>query len=90
MTYTSNTISFLEYAQGNDFPDATAMLGCGTNVELPVTLIDYEYGGTTAVEEVKAASQEDGAYYNLMGQKFSEGNLPAGIYIHNGKKILVK
>ncbi len=90
MTYTNNTVSFLEYAQGNDFPDATAMLGCGTNVELPVTLIDYEYGGTTAVEEVKAASQEDGAYYNLMGQKFSADNLPAGIYIHNGRKVLVK
>ena len=87
MVYTDNWTSFLNY---EEFPDATAMLGCGTNAELPVTLFDYTYGaGTTAIQEVKAAAQ-DGAYYNLMGQKFPEGNMPAGIYIHNGQKIVVK
>jgi len=90
MVYTDNYESFLQYAQGNDFPDATAMLGCGTSAELPVTLFDYTYGGgNTAVQEVKAAV-EDGVYYNLMGQKMNAGNLPAGIYIHNGKKVMVK
>lgn len=43
MTYTDNTESFIDYAQGSDFPNATAMLGCGTNVELPVTRIEYIY-----------------------------------------------
>ena len=87
MVYTDNWTSFLNY---EEFPDATAMLGCGTNAELPVTLFDYTYGaGTTAIQEVKAAAQ-GGAYYNLMGQKFPEGNMPAGIYIHNGQKIVVK
>lgn len=87
MVYTDNWTSFLNY---EEFPDATAMLGCGTNAELPVTLFDYTYsGGMTAIQEVKAAAQ-DGAYYNLMGQKFTEGNMPAGIYIHNGQKIVVK
>ena len=87
MVYTDNWTSFLDY---EEFPDATAMLGCGTNAELPVTLFDYTYsGGMTAIQEVKAAAQ-DGAYYNLMGQKFTEGNMPAGIYIHNGQKIVVK
>lgn len=43
MLYTDNNISFVDYAQGTDFPDATAMLGCGTNVELPVTQIEYSY-----------------------------------------------
>ena len=43
MTYTNNWTSFVDYAMGNDFPDATAMLGCGTNVELPVTEIGYTY-----------------------------------------------
>ena len=80
----------MEYVLGDDFPNATAMLGCGTNVELPVTLFDYVYnGGTTGVQEVKAAV-EDGAYYNLMGQKFTQGNMPAGIYIHNGQKVVVR
>lgn len=87
MVYTDNWTSFLNF---EEFPNATAMLGCGTSAELPVTLFDYTYGaGTTAIQEVKAAAQ-DGAYYNLMGQKFTEGNMPAGIYIHNGQKIVVK
>ena len=43
MTYTDNWTSFVDYAMGDDFPDATAMLGCGTNVNLPVTEIGYTY-----------------------------------------------
>ena len=43
MTYTDNWVSFLDYAQGDDFPDATATLGCGSNVDLPVTEIGYTY-----------------------------------------------
>ena len=43
MTYTDNWVSFVDYAMGSDFPDATATLGCGTNVDLPVTEIGYTY-----------------------------------------------
>lgn len=43
MTYTDNWTSFVDYAAGSDFPNATAVLGCGTNVELPVTEIGYSY-----------------------------------------------
>jgi hypothetical protein len=43
MLYTNNWTSFVDYAQSEDFPDATAVLGCGTNVELPVTRIEYTY-----------------------------------------------
>ena len=43
MTYTDNWTSFVDYAAGDQFPNATAMLGCGTNVELPVTEIGYTY-----------------------------------------------
>ena len=49
----------------------------------------FTTGGTVNVEEIIVAPV-DGAYYNLMGQKRNGNNLPAGIYIHNGKKILVK
>ncbi len=41
------------------------------------------------VETVKVETTGDNNYYNLMGQKVT-GNLPAGIYIHNGKKIVVR
>ena len=73
------------------FPDASAINGCGTNVELPVTRINYFYEDIpSAVEEIETAKAQDGAYYNLMGQKFNGNNLPAGIYIHNGKKVVIK
>ena len=42
----------------------------------------------SAVEEIEAAQQADGLYYNLMGQPVE--NPTNGIFIHNGKKILVK
>ena len=90
MVYTNNWTSFVDYAQGEDFPNATAMLGCGTNVELPVTRIDYSYPTSTGIQEIEAAKAGDNAYYNLMGQKFNGENLPAGIYIHNGQKVMEK
>ena len=70
MTYTNNWTSFVDYAAGNDFPDATAMLGCGTNVELPVTRIGYNYDeGTTPVDPTEKTGAptfhgytEDGIY----------------------------
>lgn len=51
MTYTDNTTSFLDFALGSDFPNATSTLGCGTNVALPVTHIEYSYteGGPTSL-----------------------------------------
>ena len=42
----------------------------------------------SAVEEIEVAQQADGLYYNLMGQPVE--NPTNGIFIHNGKKILVK
>ena len=46
--------------------------------------------GKTAIDEIQAEVKGDNIYYNLMGQKMNPANLPAGIYIHNGKKIIVK
>jgi len=42
----------------------------------------------SAVEEIQAAQQQDSRYYNLMGQPID--NPAGGIYIHGGKKVLVK
>ena len=91
MVYTHNYTSFVDFALGDDFPSSNASMGCGTNVELPVTRINYSYeDAPTAIEEVEAVNVQDGAYYNLMGQKFNGNDLPAGIYIHNGKKVIIK
>ena len=88
MVYTDNWTSFLDY---ENFPDASAIYGCGTNVELPVTRINYFYEDTpSSIEEIETANAQDNVYYNLMGQKFDGSNMPAGIYIHNGKKVIIK
>jgi hypothetical protein len=43
---------------------------------------------TTGISNVQKVQKEDGAYYNLQGVKMNPSNLPHGIYIHNGKKIV--
>lgn len=46
---------------------------------------------TTGIKATRAQQTDglnDGAYYNLQGMKMQTGNLPHGIYIHNGKKVL--
>lgn len=44
---------------------------------------------SVAVEAIQTDANKEGAIYNLMGQKMN-GHLPAGIYIQNGKKFIVK
>ena len=43
MTYTNNWTSFVDFAMGETFPDASSVPGCGTNVDLPVTELGYTY-----------------------------------------------
>ena len=48
-----------------------------------------QFGGeTTGINEVNAAAKVDGAYYTLQGVKTSKA--AKGIYIHNGKKVVIK
>lgn len=49
-----------------------------------------QVGGGSAVEEINAAEIEgDGYYYTIDGIRLSEPTRP-GLYIHNGKKIIIK
>lgn len=84
MVYTNNWTSFAEYAQGNDFPDATATLGCGTNVQLPVTKIDYTYEEQTEPQAYYLTGTfnrwgEQGAAPNILFQANEEGKLAASV-----------
>lgn len=84
MVYTNNWTSFVEYAQGDDFPDATAMLGCGTNVELPVTKIDYTYEEQEEPQVYFLTGTfnrwgEQGAAPNIAFMEDEEGNLAASV-----------
>ncbi len=55
---------------------------------LPHLTIVYEKTGTTGVSQVNAEKVADDAYYNLQGVKMNSNNLPHGIYIHQGKKVV--
>ncbi|MBO7609152.1 MAG: hypothetical protein J6S96_02980 [Muribaculaceae bacterium] len=51
---------------------------------------DDFYTGIDEVVEKQPMRPSDDNYYDVTGRKYKAGNLPAGIYIHNGEKILVK
>lgn len=62
-------------------------------LELPAAsatrFYSIQFGGeTTSINEVNAAAKADGAYYTLQGVKTSKA--AKGIYIHNGKKVVIK
>ena len=62
-------------------------------LELPAAsatrFYSIQFGGeTTGINEVNAATKADGAYYTLQGVKTSKA--AKGIYIHNGKKVVIK
>ena len=75
MTYTNNWNSFIDYAWSLDFPNATASLGCGTNVELPVTTIGYNYE-----EAVTPGSKTDAPSSSKENYAYNDGNLVYNAY----------
>ena len=75
MTYTNNWNSFIDYAWSLDFPNATATLGCGTNVELPVTKIGYNYDEAPAPGEKTGAPSSSKENY-----VYDDGNLKYNAY----------
>ena len=46
-------------------------------------------GGTTEIEDVESESEEVKAIYDLQGRKLNAAT-ESGLYIINGKKVLVK
>ena len=56
-------------------------------------IFDFKDPTTTGIESISAdgtAVNSDDAYYNLNGQRFVGKPQQAGIYIHQGKKIVIK
>ncbi len=58
-------------------------------IKLPISFrsLDNDGNGTTAIRETKQ-SREDGAYYTLQGQRVV--NPGKGLYIKNGRKVVIK
>lgn len=70
----------------NDFNPTTGVQ------KTPALLLDFaNVGGTTGINEVvnQSTKLNDGKYYTLSGQEV-EYPTAGGIYIHNGKKYIVK
>lgn len=64
----------------------------GSAKKVPGVIFDFaNVGGTTGINEVvnQSAKLNDGKYYTLSGQQV-EKPTAGGIYIHNGKKYIVK
>ena len=68
-----------------------------------VTVYEYTMGNGYAAYKVHTSDYSgidsvttnqqpttDNNYYDLMGRKLNSTNLPAGIYIHKGKKVIIK
>ena len=47
-------------------------------------------GGYSGIETIRSTSQQDGIWYTLDGRKLNGKPAARGLYIHNGKKIIVK
>ena len=94
MTYTNNWTSFVDYAEGDNFPDVTT--GCGTNVDLPLTRIQYTYDEAPVVDQVGAPTFEgytvDGIHgYGVHIYPTTEGsNIMYRVFIdEDGEWVLV-
>lgn len=68
-------------------------IGDGSNArELTSFDIDFGEGETTSLNLTPALSQGEGAWYTLDGRKVANGQKPTakGLYIHNGRQVVVK
>ncbi|MBQ8364257.1 MAG: chitobiase/beta-hexosaminidase C-terminal domain-containing protein [Bacteroidaceae bacterium] len=54
-----------------------------------IAFYGFEWNGTTGIEGVEAEGAQDGAIYDLSGRRVKAITAP-GIYIVNGKKVVVK
>lgn len=73
---TSKCVMVYEYTMGNGYAG--------------YKLYTSDFTGIDDVVIEKTQPKGDDNYYDLMGRKMNPDRLPAGIYIHNGKKILVR
>ena len=61
-----------------------------TEAQAKSFVLEFEDGGTTGIETIENSknSTDDGAYYDLQGRRVE--NPTRGIYIVNGKKVVIK
>lgn len=62
--------------------------GSTTGAKGIVFIFDDNNGGTTAITGITTADTDKGDYYTLQGLRVAHPT--SGIYIHNGKKVIIK
>ena len=62
------------------------------SVDIPADAVRVVLGGTSAIDALDEGfgMQDEGPVYDLQGRKMANGSLKAGIYVKNGRKIIVK
>ena len=65
-----------------------AIIACANNKQLALNNVTFNFGDETGINDVKAAASNNGAIYNIAGQKVANGY--KGLVIKNGKKFVVK
>ncbi len=86
MFYGSNSWSYTRLGKidGLSESELRTFLKAGeSNITVTLSLSS----GTTAINSIRSAAADDGAYYSLNGQRVE--NPTKGIYIRNGKKIIL-
>ncbi|QVJ80088.1 MULTISPECIES: hypothetical protein [Prevotellaceae] len=94
------------YLLWNDTPNNTRSMTRGTIDELPSSIVvrllsnvgpgnqgdDDNQGGTTAIGTLDTETGEIdfGGWYDMSGHKLSAQPTKKGLYIHNGKKVIIK
>ena len=77
---------------GTSYDDFASVATGGSAKKVPGIIFDFaNVGGTTGINEVvnQSTKLNDGKYYTLSGQQV-EKPTAGGIYIHNGRKFVVK
>ena len=77
---------------GTSYDDFASDATGGSAKKVPGIIFDFaNVGGTTGINEVvnQSTKLNDGKYYTLSGQQV-EKPIAGGIYIHNGRKFVVK
>lgn len=90
----SDGTKFLKMAADTKTTYYRAFIADKRTAGAPALTLSFDNGnGTTDIVQLKdvhGLTQEDGAVYNLQGVRMTDSNLPAGIYVKNGKKYVVK
>ena len=82
---------FLKVTSGN-IPARRAYLVTGTEVVAPTgaPYLNIIFGDATAIDRVKAdAGDGDGQWYTLDGRKLQQKPAKSGLYIKNGRKVVI-